>query len=107
MTNEYGSRLDRNGYAESIVPGRGQCQYCGRLDRPLQRHEVFHGAYREKSKRLGCWIEICDVCHDRLHHKDAQIDRELKAWMQANAIEHYHWTVEQFIREFGKNYEIP
>ena len=39
MTNEYGVKLDRNGYAPSIVPGHGewQCYGCGR-NRNLERH---------------------------------------------------------------------
>lgn len=99
-------QIDRNGYGPQVVPGCcGACQYCGRTDRPLQRHEVFHGAYRSKSKRLGAWVQLCDVCHDKLHHHDAEIDRELKAWMQSNIMAHYGWTLERFRLEFGKNYE--
>lgn len=104
MTNEYGVKLDRNGYAPSIAYQTGCCPLCGRRDRPLQRHEAFHGAYREKSKRLGCWLYICDICHDRVHHKDAALDLYVKRLMQTLATEHYGWNAEQFRKEYGKNY---
>ena len=97
MTNEYG-------YAASIVTNIGQCAYCGRTDRALQRHEAFHGAFRTKSKELGCWLLICFDCHDRLHHKDARIDREIKEFMQREAMRHYGWSVDEFRQRFGKNY---
>lgn len=104
MTNEYGVKLDRNGYAPSIAFNESGCPICGRRDRPLQRHEAFHGAYRDKSKRLGCWLYVCDICHDRIHHKDAALDLYVKRLMQTLATEHYGWTVEQFRSEYGKNY---
>ena len=49
-------RLDRNGYAPSIVQDDADecCAICyanGGKD-PLNRHEIFGGAYRQKSKRL-------------------------------------------------------
>lgn len=91
-------------YGPQIVPGDGYCQYCGRNGH-LQRHEVYHGAFRDKSKRLGAWVELCPDCHEKLHHKDASIDMALKIWMQPNVVAKYGWSTERFILEFGKNYE--
>lgn len=105
MKNDYGERLDSNGYGPQIVPGNGACQYCTRRDRPLQRHEVYHGPFRDKSKRLGAWVQLCPECHMRLHHKDSEMDMELKVWMQSNIMAKYGWTVDRFRAEFGKNYE--
>lgn len=104
MTNEYGQKLDRNGYAPSIAVQEGCCPICGRRDRPLQRHEAFHGANRDKAKRLGCWLYICDICHDRLHHHDASLDLYVKRLMQEISMEHYGWSIEEFRNEWGKNY---
>jgi len=105
MRNEYGAKLDRNNYAPSIAIQDGSCPICARRSRPLQRHEVFHGAYRDKAKRLGCWLYICDICHDRLHHHDAELDLYLKRLMQRLAMEYYGWSVDEFRQRFGKNYE--
>lgn len=104
MRNRYGQELDRNGYAPSIVGEMGRCCLCGRTDRALQRHEVYHGAYRDKSKNLGTWVNICDLCHDRVHHHEASLDRELKEMMQKKAMERYGWSVDEFRAEFGKSY---
>lgn len=105
MKNEFGVELDRNGYAPSIVQQSGlTCSLCYRTDRPLQRHEVFHGPYRTKSKNLGCWVLLCEPCHMRLHHGDKAGERWLKQITQAAAMKAYGWTVQQFIERFGKNY---
>lgn len=109
MVNEYGIPLDRNGYAPSIVPDHSPdcCFLCGRAGN-LDRHEVYHGAYRDQSKRLGLWVYLChDSCHIfgryAVHH-NGQTDRELKRRVQSYAMERYGWTKEEFVREFGKNY---
>lgn len=104
MRNEYGVTLDRNGYAPSLFRHQpGKCFLCGRADRPLQRHEVFHGPYRQKAKALGCWLSICEECHMRAH-TDGAIDRGLKRSMQLKAMNAYGWTVDRFRGYFGKNY---
>ena len=84
--NEYGAELDRNGYVPSIVQEDADecCAICyanGSKD-PLNRHEIFGGAYRRKSKRLGLWVSLC---HDRCHqngpnsvHQSAEANRALK-----------------------------
>ena len=111
MKNEYGVPLDRNGYAPSILQDDDdQCFICyanGYRD-PLNRHEVFGGAYRNKSKRLGLW---CCLCHSRCHqegldsvHQNANTALHLKRMAQRAAMEKYGWSKEDFIREFGKNY---
>ena len=52
--NEYGEKLDSNGYAPSILHDKPVCLICGRYG--TARHEVYFGsAYRAKSKRLGLW----------------------------------------------------
>ena len=104
MTNEYGVKLDDHGYAPSIVGEEGRCAVCGRRDRPLQRHEVYHGSNRTKSKNLGLWLQICDDCHEKVHHKNDGLDLRLKASVQGVAMVHYGWTVDDFRRRFGKSY---
>lgn len=112
MKNEFGEDLDRNGYAPSIVQwdGENYCYMCyanGSTD-PLNRHEIFGGAYREKSKRLGLWVYLChSKCHqygNRSVHQNAGINLFLKRIGQTVAMREYGWSKEDFIREFGKNY---
>ena len=104
MLNEYGAKLDRNGYAPSILMGNSEfCSLCYRTDRPLQRHEVFGGPFRQKSKKYGLWLSICDECHRNVH-KNGDVDRRLKKEAQRHAMLVYGWTEADFIRKFGKNY---
>lgn len=99
-------------YAPSIVQAyAGECcciclanGYHDKLD----RHEIFGGAYRDKSKRLGLWVTLC---HERHHifgpdsvHQNARVSLALKRAGQRAAMETYGWSTEDFIREFGKNY---
>lgn len=104
MTNEYGVKLDKNGYAPSVYGEVERCALCGRTDRVLHRHEAYHGPYRTKSKNLGLWIPLCDLCHEKLHHKGGGYDLLVKSMVQNKAMEHYEWTVEDFRQRFGKSY---
>lgn len=109
--NEFGAPLDRNGYAPSIIPGHDEyrCKLCGRNGAadPLNRHEIFSGPYREKSKRLGLWVHLC---HNRCHqgrngvHADVEKGNALKAEAQRIAMDEFGWTVEEIILELGRNY---
>lgn len=70
--------LDRNGYAPSILDGHDKyhCWLCdkngsGKLD----RHEIYHGPFREKSKALGLWVHLChSECHLNGVHKYSELD---------------------------------
>ena len=103
MKNEYGTILDSNGYAPSIMRGpKTLCAICYRGG-DLARHEIFHGAYRSNSKRFGLWLNLCPECH-RAIHSEAYKDRLLKMDGQKMAMEYYGWSVQEFRRRFGKNY---
>lgn len=111
MTNEYGVALDRNGYAPSIINGHSdtQCWLCGRngASDPLNRHEVFGGPYRAKSKRLGLWVHLCHYsCHQGPQgvHSNRALELRLKQVAQLAAMDAYGWDKDKFIEEFGRNY---
>ena len=103
MKNEYGERLDRNGYAPSIIPGHDEyrCKLCARngMADHLDRHEIFGGANREKSKRYGLWVYLCGwSCHRGNNgvHRNRALDLALKREAQQMAMERYGWTVDEF-----------
>lgn len=103
--NEFGAELDRNGYAPSILQLGDCCFRCGRQSEKLDRHEVWGGPFRDKSKRLGLWVRLChQSCHLDGVHQDAEYARRLRRYAQGVAMEEYGWSTEDFIREFGKNY---
>lgn len=104
MVNEYGEELDRNGYAPSILNRTQFCHVCLRNMGVLQRHEVFHGSNRKKSKEYGLWINVCHSCHYRIHNGDGKLDKYLKEDAQKIAMLHYGWTVADWRIRFGKSY---
>lgn len=111
MKNEYGVKLDRNGYAPSVLGSGstrfGTCRICGRLCY-TERHEVFFGiANRERSKRLGLWVTLCDRCHrtgKRAVHNNRGADLGLKASAQIMAMNRYGWTLTEFMDRFGRSW---
>ena len=95
MTNEYGARLDANGYAPSILHDEDACYIC--LSPETVRHEVFEGSGRRaKSKRLGLWLPLCPGHHMEMHDR-AEKALALKQTAQRRAMEHYGWSKEDFI----------
>lgn len=51
------------------------------------------------------------LCHKRCHefdrgavHQNASVMRQLRRYGQLKAMREQGWTVDDFIREFGKNY---
>ncbi len=101
-------KLDRAGYIPSIIQAdTSYCYACGKRAGKLDRHEPFGGAYRDKSKTLRLWIRLCNQpCHEwrTCAHGDAAGNAEYRREAQRAAMEVYGWTVDEFIREFGKNY---
>lgn len=86
------------------------CWLCGANGNgdPLDRHHIFPGAYRNKSEKYGL---VVDLCHGSCHifgryavHKNPKTMRELKEYGQRKAMKENGWTVDEFIRQFGKNY---
>lgn len=109
MKNEYGAPLDRNGYAPSILQEDTDCCYiCYGCHQKLDRHEVFFGPYRDKSKRLGLWVTLCHHQHHidgpRAVHQSREVDLALKRNAQKAVMDAYGWNTTDFIREFGRNY---
>ena len=99
-------KLDRNGSAPSIVQeDLSFCFHCGRTTGKLDRHEIFSGAFRTKSKADGLWVMLChEKCHLGLMGKEAEEVRNLRRIAQVRAMSTYGWTVEEFIARYGKNY---
>jgi len=98
--------LDRNGYAPSILQDNlSVCFRCGRSCEKLDRHELWGGALRDKSKRLGLWVMLChQTCHLDGVHKDAREREQLRQKGQRAAMRVYGWDKQKFIKEFGRSY---
>lgn len=96
---------------ESIIQkDKSHCFICGMNTNlePLDCHHVFGGANRTKSEKYGLKVYIhhsrCHIFGENSVHKNAEVDRALKRIMQKKAMQHYGWSVDEFIEIFGKNY---
>lgn len=74
----------------------------------LHRHEVFYGtANRKKSIKDGLVVFLTPEMHN-MSDNGVHFNRELDIYLKQNAqkawMEHYNKTVDDFIREYGKNY---
>lgn len=87
-----------------------RCWRCGRngVADPLDHHHIFGGPNRKKSEKLGL---VVDLCHNSCHifgpqaaHRNKDTMQALHEYGQRKAMEENGWTVEDFIREFGRNY---
>ncbi|NCC83652.1 MAG: hypothetical protein EOM03_05940 [Clostridia bacterium] len=84
----------------------GVCEICGKRG-PVEKHHVWGGALRKKSEEYGATAMLCVEDHregKNAVHKSGEAARVLKAKTQARIMREQGWTIERFIREFGKNY---
>lgn len=95
-----------NGYNPSIIQrDQSHCFICGSARGPFDRHEVFGGPFRQKSKKDGLWVVLChETCHLGGVHLHPDEYRWLKAHAQSKAMEYYGWTKDKFIQEYGRSY---
>lgn len=61
---------------------------------------------RKKSEKYGLTVALCHWCHNEkggVHH-NAELMQQLHEYGQKKAMEENGWTVDDFRREFYKNY---
>ena len=75
---------------------------------PLDCHHIFGAANRNKSEKYGLKVYIhhskCHIFGENSVHRNAEVDRALKAMAQKIAMRRYGWTIEDFRKIFGRNY---
>ena len=91
---------------KSIFQTEKRCFLCGSY-RWIEEHHIFGASNRKKSEQYGLKVFLCHECHNEpphgVHH-NAELNNALKAKIQEKAMEYYGWSVEDFIKIFGKNY---
>ena len=73
----------------------------------LEWHHIFGAALKKKSEKYGLMVRLCHYCHNEPPagvHQNKEIRRSLQAFAQEKAMARYEWSVEDFIKEFYKNY---
>ena len=87
-----------------------KCFLCGRNGAadPLDRHHIFNGTNRKKSDKYGLVVYLChsscNIFGKEAVHNNAKNMLYVKQYGQRKAMQEQGWTVEEFIKEFGKNY---
>ena len=99
--------------AKSILQEKnGYCFLCGRykgsgLD-SLDEHHVFGGALRDKSEKYGLKVYLHHLtCHENgknAVHQSGEVADKLKAYAQRKAMEHYGWSLDEWMQRFYVNY---
>lgn len=92
-------------YSPSIIQSKKECWFC-HSQNELEIHHVMNGnGLREKSERYGLKIWLCRNCHDKLHFSPVESKRMLlKAKQAAEAAFLKKHTIEEWMREFHRNY---
>ena len=87
-----------------------ECFLCGKNGSadPLDKHHIFGGSCRKKSEKLGLTVFLCHKeCHifgNKSVHKNPEAREKVKIYGQKKAMREQGWSIDDFRREFGKNY---
>ena len=71
------------------------------------KHHIFGGRNRNKSEKLGLYVFLAPAMHNMSDygvHFNKAFDLELKRIAQKTAMETYGRSIDDFIKEFGRNY---
>lgn len=85
---------------------KGVCFLCGRHG-PTEAHHIFGSALRKKSEKYGLVVDLCHNCHNEPPdgvHFNAEKMQELHEYGQRLWMEKTGGSIEDFRREFYKNY---
>ena len=91
---------------KSIIQSEKECYITGDTYE-LHEHHVFGGYNRKLSEKYGLKIWLRPDWHNMENygvHNDQELNLKIKAEVQQKAMEHYGWTIADFISIFGKNY---
>ena len=93
--------------AKSIIQNEKECYITGSTDNLHEHHIIYGNGFRKLSEKYGLKVWLRADWHNMADygvHFDKNLDLELKQMAQRKAMKHYGWTVEQFIKIFGKSY---
>ena len=95
--------------SRSIIQDKksGRCFLCGARGVPLEEHHVFGGGCRRLSEHFGLKVYLCHSCHNEPPN-GAHFNKETMLYLhqygQKKAMAENGWTIDDFRREFYKNY---
>lgn len=92
---------------KSIIKESKSCFFCG-SERQLERHHCMKAQNRKRAEQQGLWVWLCMDCHRGTygvhgkygHEKDVALKKAAEyAWLKT-----YNKTIEDWIKEYGKNW---
>ena len=92
--------------ANSILQSHKVCYVTGD-NYNLHCHHVFGGSCKKLSEKYGLKIWLRADWHNMSNygiHFDSELNNNIREKAQKKAMEHYNWSIEDFIRIFGRNY---
>lgn len=93
--------------SKSVLSNERVCFIC-KSPFYLHRHHIYAGARRKKSEEVGAWCYLCEKHHNMSGvavHNNRSLDLFLKRICQAE-LEKRGMSREEFISNFGRNYEV-
>ena len=79
------------------------CYLCNH--RATEEHHIFGGFNRKTSTKYGCVVNLCHDCHSKVHFDgDRSFMNELRQECERWCLDTYKWTIDDFIKIFGRNY---
>lgn len=89
---------------KSIMPFdiKGRCYIC-KATCTTETHHIFQGSNRAASDDLGLTIEVCRICHQRIHRYPKHFEK-LKSDAQKVAMDNYGLTLAEWREKFRKSY---
>ena len=97
--------------ADSIMQeDNTHCFLCGMNSNlePLDLHHIYNKADKKKSEKYGLMVYLhhskCHIFGKNSVHQNAEVNNALKAKAQQTAMKHYGWSVEDWLKIFGRNY---
>ena len=87
-----------------------RCWLCGANGSkdPLEEHHIFGGPNRALSDKYGLTVYLCgNKCHRNgpfAAHRNAETMKTIRQYGQRKAMYEQNWTVEDFVKVFGRNY---
>lgn len=87
-----------------------RCWLCGAngSQDPLEEHHIFGGPNRALSDKYGLTVYLRgNKCHRNgpfAAHRNAETMKTIRQYGQRKAMYEQNWTVEDFVKVFGRNY---
>ena len=86
------------------------CFLCGMNSNveKLDVHHIFGASNRKHSEKYGLKVYLhhrrCHIFGSESVHQNAEVNNRLKAHAQRVAMDRYGWSVDEWLKIFGKNY---